>query len=92
MTINKEQIARKVIERNGDKFMTVTFTKLDGTKRTLNGRTGVHSHALGTGTSSQSVVVVWCPHLKAYRSIRPSSIQTIKSRGFNYNLSIFEGD
>ena len=48
------------IDLNSNKFMTITFTKKDGTERTINGRLNVTKHlAGGKRTLDDSFIIIY---------------------------------
>lgn len=74
----------KFVRKAAGRFFTVTFRKKDGTIRTLNGRTGVHS-ATKSGVAkveTDKLFVVYDVKLKQFRSIRKDSIISITTDGF----------
>ena len=44
--LKREELVSKIGEQNG-RFFTIAFRKLDGSFRSLNGRTGVKKHSNG---------------------------------------------
>lgn len=78
----KKMLVRSAIANANGTWMTVRFTKLDGTSRTLNCRTGVKKYVLGTGTPRFEIgaVTVWSPR-DGYRTIRLESVKSITAAG-----------
>ena len=84
----------------GRRFFEVEFTKKDGSIRKMNARVSVSKYVKGTGTLSPKVLGVWdrqvfAENLKAglarweaghraYRSIKPETINFILVNGHKY--------
>jgi hypothetical protein len=70
-------------------FCTVTFVKLDGTVRTLNGRTGVNKYLKGTGNRSDQTrsnyFLLWVREgsnkFNTAKNINKKQIISIKAHG-----------
>ena len=83
-----EQQAMQLIRQNSGKFFSVDFIKRDGTRRKLNGRTGVIKYLKGTGTTKRnpSNVVVWDRKIKDYRSFNIDTLVTLNIGGKEYYI------
>jgi hypothetical protein len=71
------------IAASAGKFVTVTFTKKDGTERKLNGRVGVTKH-LKYGPYVADTGTAFCVYdvvNKGYRTIRKDAIKGITCGG-----------
>ena len=67
-------------------FVTVTFTKKDGSERVLNGRLGVKKHLKG-GVSTLDpdlYVTIYDVVNEGYRAVNRSTIKTVKVGGVIY--------
>ena len=66
-----------------DTFFTATYVKLDGTRRTLNGRLGVTKYLKGgRGTNANNLVMYELGN--GYKALRPNQILKIQARGKTY--------
>lgn len=74
---------RSILEASGSKFVSVKFTKKDGSQRTLLTNPAQVLETLGTGKSSDKVVTLVDAQLGQWRSIRPESIVSVKSKVSN---------
>ena len=71
-----------LLASNG-RWVTVVFTKKDGTLRTLNGRLGVKKHLKG-GVSTldpAEYVTIYDVAAKGYRAINRKTIKQVKCEG-----------
>lgn len=71
------------IASSAGKFVTVTFTKKDGTERKLNGRIGVTKYIKG-GTSTinhDKYLVVYDNVARGYRCVNRNTIKTVTCGG-----------
>jgi len=71
-----------ILNSNG-KFVTVTFTKKDGTIRVLNGRLGVKKHLKG-GTNTlnpEQYITIYDVANKGYRAINRATIKSVACEG-----------
>jgi DNA-binding beta-propeller fold protein YncE len=78
-------------------FVTVTFTKRDGTVRVLNGRTGVVKGVKGVGMNydpaKKDIVILYEANNEAdepsekYRAVRLESIITFRANGKTYTIA-----
>lgn len=69
---------------------TITFEKLDGSIRVLNGRIRVNKNVKGTGTTSPYVIKVYDVQkeggkVKGWRTVKPEKVMTIVA-----NKTIYE--
>lgn len=74
----------------GNKFFTVTFTKKDGTLRTMNCRLGVKKHLKGGQKSYNddnfNYVTVYDLVKGGYRTVNLDTIKSVKARGLKVNV------
>lgn len=72
--------ARNLISATGGRFMTVVFIKKDGSRRVLNGRTGVTSYLRGgeSKLNKEQYVIIYDVHAKGYRAVDISQIEEIR--------------
>jgi len=71
---------------SGGKFITVTFTKKDGSLRTLTGRLGVTKHLKG-GVSTlnpDQYVTIYDVQNSGYRAVNRSTIQSVTCEGVTH--------
>ena len=62
--------------------MTITFTKKDGTERTINGRLNVTKHlAGGKRTLDDSFIIIYSMADKGYRAVNKGTIKSVKIDG-----------
>ena len=76
----------QLLLNSGGKFITVTFTKKDGTLRTLTGRLGVTKHLKG-GVSTlnpDQYVTIYDVQNSGYRAVNRSTIQSVTCEGVTY--------
>lgn len=72
-----------LIDNSNGKFVSVTFTKKDGSTRVLVGRLGVTSHLKG-GTSTldaDKFITIFDVQKKGYRAINRETIQSVRIDG-----------
>ena len=70
------------IDLNSNKFMTIKFTKKDGTQRTINGRLNVTKHlAGGKRTLDDSFIIIYSMADKGYRAVNKDTIKSVKIDG-----------
>ena len=72
-----------IITSSSGKFITVTFTKKDGSLRVLTGRLGVTKHLKG-GVSTlnpDQYITLYDVVNKGYRAINRATIQSVKANG-----------
>ena len=79
------QLDEVLLNSNG-LFVTVIFTKKDGTERVLNGRLGVKKHLKGgVSTLDPSLyVTIYDVVNEGYRAVNRSTIKTVKVGGVVY--------
>ncbi len=79
----KEVMLDELILNSGGKFVTVTFTKKDGSERVLNGRLGVTKHLKGgiNTVDLDKFVVIYDMQAEGYRSINRQTIKSVKIDG-----------
>lgn len=68
---------------SGGKFVTVVFTKKDGTERTLNGRLGVKKHLKGGDSTlnPEQYITIYDVVNKGYRAINRNTIKSVTCEG-----------
>jgi hypothetical protein len=84
--MNANLTLANVLESTAGRFVTVTFTKKDGTLRTINGRTGVIKHLKG-GKSTidrSKYIVLYSNADDGYRCINKDTIKSIVFAGIEY--------
>lgn len=74
--------ARAVLNQAGSKFVTVIFTKKDGSRRVLNGRLGVTKYLSGgeSKLDKEKFIIIYDVHAKGYRAVNVNSIQEIHAQ------------
>ncbi len=83
------KLLQQLIENSNGQFVTVTFTKKDGSTRVLNGRMGVTS-ALKGGKSTndpQKNITIFDVKNNGYRSIPRDTIREVKVGGIVARLA-----
>lgn len=76
----------EVLLNSNGLFVTVTFTKKDGSERVLNGRLGVKKHLRG-GVSTLNpdlYVTIYDVVNEGYRAVNRATIKTVKVGGITY--------
>jgi hypothetical protein len=76
----------KLLLNSGGKFVSVTFTKKDGTLRKLVGRMGVTSHLKG-GVSTldpSQYVTIYDVKNGGYRAVNRDTIKSVTCEGVTY--------
>jgi len=76
----------QLLLNSGGKFITVTFTKKDGSLRTLTGRLGVTKHLKG-GVSTlnpDQYVTIYDVQNNGYRAVNRSTIQSVTCEGVTH--------
>lgn len=71
--------ATELITTSKGKFFTVTFTKLNGTTRAINGNTTGRMTNLG-------YLYIWSTKDKAYRTVNPRTITGLSYNGITYKV------
>lgn len=76
----------KVIECSEGRFLTVEFTKKDGSIRTLNGRLGVTKFLKGGECTLDRTkfVIVYDVQAKDYRAVNRETIISVKIDGVKF--------
>lgn len=79
----------QIVEQSNGKFVSVIFTKKDGTERKLTGRLGVTKHLKGgTCTIDKSkYLIVYDTVNEGYRAINRETIKSVSIEG----VRIFKG-
>lgn len=84
------QTINELINSTKGKFFTATFTKKDGTKRRLTGRTGVSKGVKGTGLkftpSDKNLQVVWSCDAQSFRMINLETITQLTINKTTYKF------
>jgi hypothetical protein len=72
-----------LIERSNGTFVTVTFTKKDGTTRVLNGRMGVTAgvKGVGNGLDPKKFITIFDVKNNGFRAINRDTITEVKVGG-----------
>ena len=76
----------QLLLNSGGKFITVTFTKKDGSLRTLTGRLGVTKHLKG-GVSTLNpdlYVTIYDMQNSGYRAVNRSTIKSVTCEGVTH--------
>lgn len=71
-----------ILNSNG-KFVSVTFTKKDGTTRILNGRLGVNKHMKGgkSTLNPDEYITIYDVVNKGYRAVNRNTIKMVVCEG-----------
>jgi len=72
---------KSILEASGSRFVSVKFTKKDGSERTLLTNPRQVLETLGAGKSSDKVVTIVDAKIGQWRSVRPESILSVKVGG-----------
>jgi hypothetical protein len=82
-----EKIFKRLIDESHGKILSVTFTKLDGSVRTLTGRVGVKKYLKGgeRTTSPHKYAILYDVQKKAYRNVAYDRIKSIRTEGVAIN-------
>lgn len=84
----KKYFIRKILEANGGQFVTVTFTKKDGTERVLTGRAGVVKYLRGgIRTTDPKDYFILYEIGNGYRNVNLDTISRIKANGVTLNVA-----
>ena len=72
---------------SGGKFVSVTFTKKDGSLRKLVGRMGVKSHLKGgvSTLDASQYVTIYDVQNGGYRAVNRATIQSVTCEGVTYD-------
>ena len=75
-----------VIEASNGKFISVTFTKKDGSVRVLVGRLGVKKHLKGGESTldADKYVTIFDTQNGGYRAINRETIQSVRIDGVEF--------
>lgn len=75
-----------IVDSTQGRFVTVVFTKKDGTQRTLTGRLGVTKHLKGGACTvdKDKFIIIYDVVAKGYRSINRDTIISVKAQGNIY--------
>lgn len=78
------------LAKQAGKFVTVEFTKLDGSNRMLNGRLGVRKHLRG-GTNTvmapdRPYLTVFDVKRKGYRAVNLSTVSKVRAENACYTI------
>lgn len=87
--MNKAETITSQIRKAGSRLISVTFTKKDGTPRTLVFNRLDVSGIKGTGTpnTDQDLIKVRDIHLGQWRSFRLSSVHAMKANGREWSFA-----
>ena len=86
LIISKEEVARIA----GNKFITVSFLKKDGTPRTINGRLHVKRYLKGgdnPNTRKESFLIIYSLKDKGYRTVNLDSVFRLAAEGKEYLIA-----
>lgn len=75
-----------VIEASNGKFLSVTFTKKDGSVRVLVGRLGVKKHLKGGESTldADKYITIFDTQNGGYRAINRDTIQSVRIDGVEF--------
>ena len=85
----QQEAIRALLAQNGRRFMSITFTKGDGTERVLNGRLNMGSRVKGTGKSSTAggkYVNVYDVVADGFRKVNLETISKVRCMGLEVNI------
>lgn len=79
----------QLIIQSAGRFVTVTFTKKDGTDRVLTGRLGVTKHLKGGKSTldAEQYITIFDVVNKGYRAINRSTIKSVKINRIHATLA-----
>lgn len=86
LVISKSEISRIA----GNKFISVSFLKKDGTPRTINGRLRVKRYLKGgdnPNTRNDAYLIIYSMRDKGYRTINLDSVFRIAASGKEYLIN-----
>lgn len=86
-TESKRVLLRALAQAQDGRVFTVTFTKKDGTLRTLNGRLGVTKHLKGGENTVQHLpqyLTVYDMQKQDYRNVNLDTVLSLKCAGVEY--------
>jgi hypothetical protein len=76
-------LVNNVIKQTSGQFITVTFTKKDGSTRTINGRTGVRYNGKASPIrryiSGKSYLLIWSVSDRGYRMVNQDTISKVSA-------------
>lgn len=82
------KLVKQILESSNGAFITVTFTKKDGSERTINGRTGVTKGlAGGKRTSNPDEYFLIYENNNGYRNIKIENVTEIRMNGRIFSIS-----
>ena len=72
------------------RIVSIDFTKLDGTKRTLVGRLGVKSHSKGGANMVEQMdrpyLTMFDMQAKGYRTVSLDTVSDLRCKGYTYKV------
>jgi len=76
----------EIILNSNGKFVTITFTKKDGTERVLTGRMGVTKHLKGgvSTLDAEQYIPIFDVQSQGYRAVNRDTIKSVKCNGELY--------
>jgi len=76
----------EIILNSGGKFVTITFTKKDGSERVLTGRLGVTKHLKGgvSTLNADQYITIYDVQSEGYRAVNRATIKSVKCNGELY--------
>jgi len=76
----------EIILNSNGKFVTITFTKKDGTERVLTGRMGVTKHLKGgvSTLDAEQYITIFDVQSQGYRAVNRDTIKSVKCNGELY--------
>ena len=76
-----------IIKNSNGKFLSVKFTKKDGTERTLTGRLGVTKHLKGgrSTLNHETYITLYDMAAKGYRAVNRATIQSVTIGGVTHD-------
>jgi hypothetical protein len=76
----------EIILNSGGKFVTITFTKKDGSERVLTGRLGVTKHLKGgvSTLNADHYITIYDVQSEGYRAVNRATIKSVKCNGELY--------
>jgi hypothetical protein len=74
---------RDFLKSRGGRFVSVEFTKVDGTARRLTGRTGVYAHCKGGRNNVESMarpyITMFDSEAMGYRTVNLATVSSVKA-------------
>ena len=76
----------EIILNSGGKFVTITFTKKDGSERVLTGRLGVTKHLKGgvSTLNADQYITIYDVQSEGYRAVNRATVKSVKCNGELY--------